>query len=260
VAIRQQRRDPLRAAGLVLFCGPPVIGAVLAATGSLATAALAPQSLTHLVPTARTRHVLGYSVGHRPIVAWLVASGRARASVLVVGSIAGDEPGGIAVTRFLASQAAVTGVRLWLIPDGASRGTRVNADGVDLNRNFSFRWQYLGAPGSRFYSGPRPSSEPESRAIEAFIKRTRPGLAIMASRALRSSRGLGRTTLGRTATCPSARAAPTAATRLSGKRHRLERPDRPRFRIRRRTPGRTAQPNHNPPRRDRDPLARTTLR
>ncbi len=126
--------------------------------------------------------MLGYSVEHRPIVAWLIAPQGARRSVLVVGSIAGDEPGGVAVAELLASQPAVPGVKLWLIPDmnpdGARRGTRVNADGVDLNRNFSFRWRPRGAPGSRFYSGPRPSSEPESRVVEAFIRRVRPGLAI----------------------------------------------------------------------------------
>ena len=138
--------------------------------------------LSHRVVTTRTRHILGYSVDGRPIVAWLIAPGHARRSLLVVGSIAGDEPGGIAVTKLLSFQAAIAGVRLWLIPnvnpDGIARRTRGNAHGVDLNRNFPFRWRRLGAPGSRYYSGPRPASEPETRSVASFIRRTRPGLAV----------------------------------------------------------------------------------
>jgi len=169
---------PRTAACLVLLFG---LGAATASSGPAAVVQLQ-RPRTPIVPTSRTRYVLGYSVERRPIVAWLIAPRNARRSMLVVGSIAGDEPGGIAVTKMLASQAAIAGVRLWLLananPDGAVRGTRGNADGVDLNRNFPYRWRPRGAPGSRYYSGPRAASEPESRAIEAFLRRTRPGLAI----------------------------------------------------------------------------------
>ena len=62
-------------------------------------------------------------------------------------------------------------------PDGLRRRTRQNARGVELNRNFSFRWR-RSARGSRYYGGPRPFSEPESRLIRRLVLRLRPQVSI----------------------------------------------------------------------------------
>ena len=45
-------------------------------------------------------------------------------------------------------------------------------EGVDLNRNFDFHWGETGAsedPCNERYAGPRPFSEPETRAMADFI-------------------------------------------------------------------------------------------
>jgi protein MpaA len=63
-----------------------------------------------------------------------------------------------------------------LNPDGAARHTRRNAHGVDLNRNFSYRFDpHL---GGGYNSGPHPFSEPESRAVRGLSRRVRFDLAI----------------------------------------------------------------------------------
>ena len=102
--------------------------------------------------------------------------------MLVVGCIHGDECAGIAVVKTLERSAAPAGTDVWIIenlnPDGFASGTRQNGHGVDLNRNFPWRWRRLGGPGSLRYSGPRPLSEPESRLAYRLIRRLRPRISI----------------------------------------------------------------------------------
>jgi len=46
-------------------------------------------------------------------------------------------------------------------------------DGVDLNRNYGFRWGYVGATSDNMYPtyhGPSPMSEPEVQAVETLIQ------------------------------------------------------------------------------------------
>jgi protein MpaA len=131
--------------------------------------------------TARARRVVfGTSVRGRPIVALALGPDRARRKILVVGCIHGNECAGLAITSALRRTRPPAGVQLWLVPelnpDGAAADTRQNTHGVDLNRNVPYRWQYTADP--TYYSGPRPVSEPETRAAMALVRRIRPAVTI----------------------------------------------------------------------------------
>jgi protein MpaA len=101
---------------------------------------------------------------------------RSAPATLVVGVIHGTEPAGLAVIAQLRRMPLPPHVHLWLVPtanpDGLAAGTRENAHGVDLNRNWPAAWVHTGV------SGPRPLSEPESRALRAFILQIKPKLTI----------------------------------------------------------------------------------
>jgi murein peptide amidase A len=129
--------------------------------------------------SAAAREVIGHSVEGRPIVSLSSGPAEGALKILVIGAIHGNETAGMRIARRLIAAAPPHRTRLIVVPtinpDGVAAGTRGNAHGVDLNRNFPFRWRALSGGE---YSGPGPLSEPESRAAHRLILREKPDVTI----------------------------------------------------------------------------------
>src|SRR5205085_4683032 len=100
---------------------------------------------------------VGHSVDGRAIRPVVLGSPTAAHRVLVVGCIHGNETAGIAIVRQLIKTGAPPGTEIVAVPavnpDGCAAGTRQNAHGVDLNRNFPSNWAAIGRKGSYQWSG-----------------------------------------------------------------------------------------------------------
>jgi protein MpaA len=92
-----------------------------------------------------------------------------------MATLHGDEPRTRLLLAALRDGRPVRGIDLWLVPvanpDGLARGTRRNGHGVDLNRNYPYRWADL---DGHYESGPQAASEPETRALMAFFDDVHP--------------------------------------------------------------------------------------
>ena len=125
--------------------------------------------------------VIGTSVQGRPLK--LTRVGRGPVKVLWIGGIHGDEPEGKEATAALpdvvmADEVIAGRVTLLVLqdvnPDGRVAGTRTNAHGVDLNRNF---------PATNFdrrnpLFGGSPLSQPESKSLHDLIVTEQPTLIV----------------------------------------------------------------------------------
>jgi murein peptide amidase A len=150
---------------------PVLLAALLAASAAIAAGG----------PAAETRD-FGESVQGRTLSAENVGSRDPRRRVLVVGSIHGDERAGHEVIERLRRLRLKVGAAIWTVrtvnPDGAAANRRGNARGVDLNRNFPYRWRASEPPGSGYYQGPSPASEPETRDTMRLIRHLEPDVTI----------------------------------------------------------------------------------
>jgi murein peptide amidase A len=120
------------------------------------------------------RRVIGHSVRGRDLVAWHLGEPDTRTYVLI-STMHGNEPHTRAILQALRDGPAFDGINIWVLPtynpDGLAAHSRKNAHGVDLNRNFPYDWRDL---DGNYESGPRPGSEPETRAVMAWLREIRP--------------------------------------------------------------------------------------
>lgn len=128
---------------------------------------------------------LGKSSESRPIQGYIWNESDSR-PILIFAAIHGDERtagelGRRLLERWKANHTVLSDKYLILIPimnpDGWSRATRKNANGVDCNRNFPAEWK-ANNPKDPEYSGPKPLSENESKLLANLIETKRPILII----------------------------------------------------------------------------------
>jgi len=160
------------------------LGAALLALALLPSLLLLP-SPTTAATTARAgrpavigHQVLGTTVQGRRIVAWHLGE-PGKKKVVLIAVMHGDEQAPRRILTDLRDGPPVHDLDLWVVPtynpDGAAHHTRKNAHGVDLNRNYPFKWRNLDGV---YESGPKPSSEPETRAMMKFLSQVRPAYVL----------------------------------------------------------------------------------
>lgn len=189
LAMGAQAAEPLR--------GPPHHRTTVPATASpcVQLSARLPHMGRALCDAAELTATYGRSSQGRTLYARDIVAPQARLRVLVVGAMHGDEMSSASVALHWIQHALKEPADAhWrfipvLNPDGllARPAKRVNARGVDLNRNFptpnwasdaKVYWEQRTRKDPRRWPGPSPLSEPESRFLHEEMARFQPHLIV----------------------------------------------------------------------------------
>ncbi|MGB0112356.1 MAG: DUF2817 domain-containing protein [Ilumatobacteraceae bacterium] len=166
--------------GLALRSARASTFAVGAERPGIDQSAAALRPATRLDPPPPSRRWSTVSIGPsalgRPIEMWTSAAPAGeRRRILVVSGVHGNEVITRPLAESIAHAAVPDDVSLSIIasanPDGWAKQSRRNAHGVDLNRNFPWRW-------SRSDGGHGPASAPETRALMDAVVASRADLAV----------------------------------------------------------------------------------
>jgi protein MpaA len=153
------------------------------ATTTSTTTTTSTSTTTTVAPSLVTEtRVIGQSVQGRDITAYRMGTPGGR-PVLLIGVIHGDEAKGFGITQLIRTMPTPSGIDLWIIdsinPDGQAANTRQNANGVDLNRNVSYKWNYIPQSADNGqYSGEAPADQPETKALESLVAEIKPQITI----------------------------------------------------------------------------------
>ncbi|MCH2533351.1 MAG: succinylglutamate desuccinylase/aspartoacylase family protein [Bdellovibrionales bacterium] len=113
--------------------------------------------------------------------------------ILALSLIHGDEfPSGTVALKWMSRLLDIDSRNTWRVipianPDGWKKGTRMNINGLDLNRNFPTndwddmaldRWKNQKKSDPRRYPGPGGGSEPETKCLISHIQQFKPDFII----------------------------------------------------------------------------------
>ncbi len=126
------------------------------------------------------------SAGQRPIELYHNPNchgANLKSPLVFIGGVHGDEPEGVRLAldliEYLKLPENSALNRPWAVipclnPDGFKHNSRVNKNGVDLNRNFPASNWSAEYSKKRYFPGPSPGSEPEVKALVELILNLKP--------------------------------------------------------------------------------------